>query len=404
MKLASRLAEVKPSATLAISSKAQQMKKEGIDVVDLGAGEPDFPTPHAICRAAEKAIAGGMTKYTPASGIMDLRKAVCQRFAKDNAISYDPSQVIVSCGAKHSIFNVIFALCEGKDEVIIPSPYWLSYPEMVRLAGATPVILPTKEAKEFKIEPSELRKAIRPRTKLLILNSPSNPTGVIYRQEELDEIAKIVVEKEILVLSDEIYSELIFDGEPAASISKSHPDIAKYLILVNGVSKTYAMTGWRIGYLAAPKALASAIGDIQSHTTSNPSSIAQYAALAALREDLPELGKMKEVFEQRRDMVAARLNQCPHISFVEPQGAFYFFINISKTGKPAHKVAEELLEKAHVAVVPGEPFGSGKHIRISFATSEDYLKKALDRMEMYFSQSPDGRTQKAASPAKCSCR
>ena len=386
MKLASRLALVKPSATLAISNKAKQMQKEGIDVVDLGAGEPDFPTPPAICRAAEKAIAEGRTKYTPASGIVELRKAVCDRFLKDNGILYQPDQVIVSGGAKHSIFNAVFALCEEKDEVLIPAPYWLSYPEMVRLAGAKPVILETKEAKEFKIDPAQLRKAIRPKTKLLILNSPSNPTGVIYRQEELDEIAAIVLEKKIMVLSDEIYSEILFDGEKFASISKSDPKIAEYLILVNGASKSYAMTGWRIGYLAAPKVLATAIADVQSHTTSNPSSIAQYAALASLREPIPELEQMRKTFEERRNFVAARLNQFPRISFVEPQGAFYFFINVSKTGKPAHKVAEELLDKAHVAAVPGEPFGSDGHIRISFATSQENLKKALERMEVYFSE------------------
>ncbi len=400
MKLASRLSQVKPSATLAISSKAKQMQREGIDVVDLGAGEPDFPTPELICRAAEKAIADGFTKYTPASGILDLRKAIIQRFGKDNGLHYEPDQIVVSCGAKHSIFNAVFALCEAKDEVLIPSPYWLSYPEIVRLAEARPIILPTKEAKEFKIEPQELRKAINSRTKLLILNSPSNPTGVIYRQEELDEIAQIVLEKKIMVLSDEIYNEMIFDGEHFASISRSDPRIAQQLILVNGVSKTYAMTGWRIGYLAAPKTLAAAIADLQSHTTSNPSSISQYAALAALKEILPEVSKMTKVFEERRDFVAERLNQCRGISFVEPQGAFYFFINISKTGKTAHKVAEELLEDAHVAVVPGEPFGSGKHIRISFATSMENLKKALDRMEIYFSQSKAKTVARAGSGKK----
>ncbi len=386
IKLASRLAQIKPSATLAISSKAKQMQKDGIDVVDLGAGEPDFPTPPAICEAAENAIAGGHTKYTPASGILELRKAVAARFEKDNGINYDPAQIVVSCGAKHSIFNALFALCEAKDEVLIPAPYWLSYPEMVRLTGAKPVILETKEANEFKIDPAELKKAINPKTKLLLLNSPSNPTGVIYRQEELNAIAEIVLEKKILVLSDEIYSAMIFDGEPFATISRANAKIAEQLILVNGVSKTYAMTGWRIGYLAAPKLLSSAIADLQSHTTSNPSSIAQYAALAALNRELPEVGKMNKVFEERRNFVAERLNQCRGISFVEPQGAFYFFINVSKTGKTAHKVAEELLDKAHVAAVPGEPFGSDQHIRISFATSQENLKKALDRMEAYFGQ------------------
>ena len=386
MKLASRLAQIKPSATLAISNKAKQMQKDGIDVVDLGAGEPDFPTPPAICRAAERAIAEGRTKYTPAAGILELRKAVCDRFFKDNGINYNPDQVVVSCGAKHSIFNAVFALCQAGDEVLIGAPYWLSYPEMVRLAGAKPVIQETKEAKEFKIEPAQLRKAIRSKTRLLILNSPSNPTGVIYRQEELDEIADCVLEKKIMVLSDEIYSEILFDGEKFASISRSDPKIAQHLILVNGASKSYAMTGWRIGYLAAPKSLASAIADVQSHTTSNPSSIAQYAALASLRETIPELDRMRKVFEERRNFVAQRLNQCPGISFVEPQGAFYFFINITKTGKPAHKIAQELLDKAHVAVVPGEPFGSSKHIRISFATSQENLKKALDRMEIYLGE------------------
>lgn len=385
-KLASRLDEVKPSATLAISNRAKQLQKDGVDVVDLGAGEPDFPTPAVICRAGEKAIADGHHKYTPASGILELRNAVCQRFAKDNGLKYEASQVVVSNGAKHSIFNAIFALCGAGDEVIIPAPYWLSYPEMVRLAGAKPVILETKEAKQFKVEPEALRKAITPKTKLLLLNSPSNPTGVIYTQEELNAIAKVVLEKQILVLSDEIYSEMLFDGQKFASISFSDPKIADLLILVNGVSKTFAMTGWRIGYLAAPKPLAAAMADLQSHTTSNPSSIAQYAALAALREPLPEVKEMNKTFEQRRNFVAERLSQCRGISFVKPQGAFYFFINISKTGKPAATVAADLLEKAHVAVVPGEPFGAPQHIRISFATSQENLKKALDRMESYFAQ------------------
>jgi aspartate aminotransferase len=382
-RISQRAASLSPSLTLAIDSKAKQMKAEGLDVVGFGAGEPDFDTPQHIKDAAAKALAAGFTKYTPASGIPELRQAIADKFQRENGLTYKPSQIIVSCGGKHSCYNVIFATCQEGDEVIIPAPYWLSYPEMVKLAGAQPVIVETTDATEFKLTPEALREAISPRTRLLVLNSPSNPTGTVYTPEEVKAIGDICVEKGVLMMSDEIYEHLLYDGavhKSVASFSKAH---FEHTIIVHGFAKAWSMTGWRLGWCAAPEPIAKAIDAIQSHSTSNPTSFAQKGAVAALNGPQDHLPKWLEEFNKRRTFAWQKLNSIPGIKCVNAKGAFYLFPGIAGTGLKSSEFCAKLLEQEKVAAVPGIAFGADDYLRISYATSMANIEKGLDRIEKF---------------------
>ncbi len=382
-KISRRAAALSPSLTLAIDSKAKQMKAEGQDVVGFGAGEPDFDTPQHIKDAAAKALAAGFTKYTPASGIPELRQAIADKHKRENGLAYKPSQIIVSCGGKHSCYNVIIATCEEGDEVIIPAPYWLSYPEMVKLASAKPVIVETSDKTEFKLTPEALRKAITPRTRLLVLNSPSNPTGSVYTPEELKALGDICVEKGVLIMSDEIYEHLLYDGATFKSVASFSPAHQEHTIIVHGFAKAWSMTGWRLGFLAAPEPIAKAIDAIQSHSTSNPTSFAQKGAVAALTGPQDHLKVWLAEFDKRRAFAWQKLNSIPGISCVKAKGAFYLFPNISKLGLKSTEFCTKLLEAEKVAAVPGIAFGADEYLRISYATSMANIEKGLDRLERF---------------------
>ena len=382
-KISQRAASLTPSLTLAIDAKAKAMKAAGEDVVGFGTGEPDFDTPQHIKDAAAKALAAGFTKYTPSSGILELRQAIVAKFQKDNGLTYKPSQIIVSCGGKHSCFNVIMATCERGDEVLIPTPYWLSYPEMVKLAGAKPVFLKTTDKTEFKITPEQLRKAIKPKTRLLILNSPSNPTGSVYTPEEVKALGDVCVEKDILIMSDEIYEHLLYDGVQCKSVASFSPAHYDHTIIVNGLSKAWSMTGWRLGFLAAPEPIAKAIDAVQSHSTSNPTSFAQKGGIAALTGPQDHLPIWLAEFDKRRRYAHQKLISIPGLSCVNPKGAFYLFPNISKTGLKSTDFCAKLLEAEKVAAVPGIAFGADNYIRISYATSMANLEKGLDRLDRF---------------------
>jgi aspartate aminotransferase len=383
MQLSSRASSLTPSLTLSIDSKAKAMKSEGIDVCGFGAGEPDFDTPEHIKAAAMAALEAGFTKYTPSSGIPELRQAIADKFLLDNGIDYKPSQIIVSDGAKHSCYNAILATCQSGDEVIIPAPYWLSYPEMVRLAGADPVFVHTKEENGWKLTAEEFENAMTPRTKMIILNSPGNPTGAVYSKEELDSLGKVAAEEEILILSDEIYEKLVYDESKHFSIAALGQEYYDLTITVNGFSKSYAMTGWRLGYLGAPEPIAKAIDSIQSHSTSNACSFAQKGALAAIKGDQQAVADMRDEFNLRREYMLERISKMPHVSVVRPNGAFYVLVNISRLGLTSQNFADRLLSKANVAVVPGIAFGDDRTVRLSYATSLDVIKKGMDRFEEF---------------------
>ncbi len=383
IRISQRAASLSPSLTLAIDAKAKQMKAEGMDVVGFGAGEPDFDTPQHIKDAAAQALAAGFTKYTPSSGIPDLRQAIVEKFQRENGLAYKPSQVIVSCGGKHSCYNVIIATCQEGDEVLIPAPYWLSYPEMVKLAGATPVVLPTTDKTEFKITPEQLRAAITPRSRLLILNSPSNPTGTVYSPEEIKAIGDICVEKGILIMSDEIYEHLLYDGAVHKSVASFGPEHQAHTIVVHGFAKAWSMTGWRLGFMAAPEPIAKAIDAIQSHSTSNPTSFAQKGGVAALTGPQDHLKTWLAEFSKRRLFACGRLNDIPGISCVNSKGAFYLFPNISGTGLKSTEFCARLLEQEKVAAVPGIAFGADDYIRLSYATSMANIEKGLERLERF---------------------
>lgn len=385
MNLSSRVKNISASLTLAITAKAKMMKKQGMDVIGFGSGEPDFDTPSRIKEAAVKAIHEGFTKYTPASGTDELKKAICDKFHKDNGLDYDPSAIVISCGAKHSLYNIIQVICNKGDEVIIPSPYWLSYPEMVKLAEAKPVFIETDEKDNFKMPVDKFMDSISKRTKALILNSPSNPTGCVYNREELQKIADVAVKNDIIVISDEIYEKIIFDNISHISIASFNKEIFNNAIVVNGISKSFAMTGWRIGYLAsADEKIVSAIKNMQSHSTSNPVSISQRAALEALNGSDSSVSEMVREFQKRRDYIVERINRIKDISCIRPEGAFYVFCRINRKGVSSMSLADRLLDEAKVAIVPGKAFGSDKHIRLSFATSMDSIRKGMDRIEEYF--------------------
>jgi len=384
-KISRRAASLSPSLTLAIDSKAKAMKAEGQDVVGFGAGEPDFDTPQHIKDAAAKALATGFTKYTPAAGIPELRQAIAEKHRRENGLVYQPSQIIVSCGGKHSCFNVIFATCEEGDEVIIPAPYWLSYPEMVKLAAAKPVIVETSDKTEFKITPAMLEKAITPRTRLFVLNSPSNPTGSVYTPEEIKALGDLCVERGILIMSDEIYEHLLYDGarhQSVASFSQAH---FEHTIVVHGFAKAWSMTGWRLGWCAAPEPIAKAIDAIQSHSTSNPTSFAQKGAVAALTGPQDHLPTWLAEFNRRRTFAWKKLNAIPGISCVNARGAFYLFPNISATGLKSTEFCARLLAEEKVAAVPGIAFGADDYLRISYATSMANIEKGLDRIDRFCS-------------------
>ena len=378
-----RVEALAPSVTLAIDAKAKEMKAAGIDVVGFGTGQPDFDTPDFIKDAAKKALDEGFTKYTAAAGIPELRQAIADKFKRENGLDYKASQIVASCGGKHSIYNVMMVLCEEGDEVIVPAPYWLSYPEIVKLAGATPVILETGDETDFKITPDQLREAITSKTRLFILNSPSNPTGAVYTPDEIKTLGDICVEKEVIILSDEIYEHLLYDGavhKSVASFSQAHQD---QTIIVHGLAKAWSMTGWRLGFIAAPEAIAKKIAAIQSHSTSNPTSFAQKGGVAALVEPMTHLAGWLEAFAERRAYACDKLSSIPGMSCYRSLGAFYLFPNISKFGLSSSEFCSRLLEEESVAAVPGLAFGADEYIRISYATSMEQIVKGLDRIEQF---------------------
>jgi aspartate aminotransferase len=381
MEISARAAQLTPSLTLSIDSKAKAMKAEGLDVCGFGAGEPDFDTPEHIKVAAIEALNAGFTKYTPSSGIPELRQAISEKLAADNQLSYRASQIVVSNGAKHACYNAILATCQPGDEVIIPSPYWVSYPDMVKLAGADPVIVPTMERNAWKMSADDFKNAMTPRTKMLIFNSPSNPTGSVYTREEMQAIVDVAAEEDIYILSDEIYEKLVYDDVKHVSIGSLSKEAYDLTITVNGFSKSYAMTGWRLGYLAAPEEVAKAVDSIQSHSTSHPASFVQRAGLAALKGDQQPLADMREEFDMRRNYMFDRITKIPNITAVKPQGAFYVLVNISQLGLTSQNFSDRLLSKANVAVIPGAAFGDDRTVRLSYATSIDIIKKGLDRFQ-----------------------
>ena len=375
------MAFLQPSQTLAITAKADALKAAGENVCAMGAGQPDFDTPEHIKEAAIKALTDGKTKYTASSGIMELRKAIVEKLDIDNGIKCEPAQIIVSPGAKFSGFAAIAALCGPGDEVIIPAPFWLSYPEMVKAAGATSVILKTKAENNFEVDLAELEATITPRTKLLILNTPSNPTGAVYSKKTIEGIAALALKYNFMVMSDEIYEKLVYDAEyPQCSIASLSPEMAEQTITINGFSKAYSMPGWRLGYLAAPLWLAKRIAAFQSHSTSNPTSFAQYGAIAALTGPQEPVEEMRKAFAARRDLVYDLVSAIPGIKTIRPQGAFYLFFNVASFGLGATDFVTRLLDEKKVAAVPGDAFGDSESVRISYACSDAVIREACSRM------------------------
>ena len=392
MQLSDRAQQLTPSATLAITATAKEMRAKGLDVIGLGAGEPDFNTPEHILEAAAKAAQAGYTKYTAAGGTVELREAIAEKLKKDNGLTYDVNQIIVTSGAKHALYNLFQAVINPGDEVIIPAPYWVSYIEQVKLAGGRPVIVETSEERLFKVSPEQLERAITDKTKLFLLNSPSNPTGIIYTRDELQALGDICLTHGIGIVSDEIYEQLIYEGEHV-SIASLSDDLYANTFVINGVSKTYSMTGWRIGYAAGNRDVIKAMTGIASHSTSNPSSVAQHAAYAAITGTQEPVARMKQAFVERRNYVVERINQIKGIKAVKPQGAFYVFANVSEViadangrFRDASDWSKALLEEVHVAVVPGNAFGAPLHIRLSYATSMEQLVEALDRIERFIAR------------------
>lgn len=390
MELSRKALQVSASPTLAIDAKFKAMKAEGIDVIGFGCGEPDFDTPDNIKAAAIKAIEEGQTKYTPASGTLALKQAICDKLKRDNGLDYKPSNIVVSNGAKHSLLNAFNAIINPGDEIIVPAPYWVSYTEMIKMADGVPVIIETKEEDDFKFTAQQLRDAITPKTKALVLNSPSNPTGMLYGEAELREIAEIAVENDIFVVADEIYEKLIYDGKQHVSIASFNEEIKDRTIIINGVSKSYAMTGWRIGFTAANEAVTKAMANMQSHAASNPSSISQAAALEAYNGEQETVEEMRKVFEERRNYMVDRINSISGVSCRKPEGAFYVMMNIKEVfgreicGKvinTSDDFCEVLLENSLVALVPGSGFGIEGYVRWSYATSMENIVKGLDRLE-----------------------
>jgi aspartate aminotransferase len=390
--LAARLKTLAPSSTLAVQAKARALRARGVDVISFGAGEPDFDTPERIKAAAVEAMRRGQTKYTEVGGIPELRAAVCAKLKRDNGLAYEPADVLVSVGAKHTLFNIAMAVLDPGDEVLVPSPYWVSYPEQARLLGGVPIEVPTAEATGFDLDPARLAAAVTPRTKLIVLNSPNNPTGAVFSPAALEAVGRLAVERGLWVVSDECYEALTFEGRHV-SVASFGPEIKARTLVVNTCSKAYAMTGWRIGYAAGPRELIRAMTDVQSQVTSNPSSIAQWAAVEALTGPQDEVAKMAGEFDRRRRLIVGGLNALPGVRCVMPRGAFYAFANVSGlfgrtwrrpegdlTLKGSVDVTAFLLEAARVAVVPGKDFGSDAHVRLSYATSDALISDGLARM------------------------
>ncbi len=390
--LSQKALHISPSPTLTIDARAKALKSAGEDVIGFGAGEPDFDTPLHIRQAAQKAIDEGFTRYTPASGIPELKKAICEKLREDNGLEFEPNQIVVSNGAKHALDNVFTALLNEGDEVIIPAPYWVSYPELVKLNGGVPIILQTRQENGYKVGKSELEQTLTPRTKAFLLNSPGNPTGHVYTGEELEDIADLALKHHFYIISDEIYEKLIYGENAHISIASLGRELQERTIIVNGVSKSYAMTGWRIGYTASSPAIAGAMAGIQSHAASNPNSIAQKAALAAIAGPQDCVEEMRRVFAGRRDYMLDRLGHFPLVSSMEPEGAFYLFVHIGNTFTKKFKgipvgdgdnFAAMLLEHYRLAVVPGKGFGAPEHARFSYATSMENITRGLDRLESF---------------------
>lgn len=384
--ISQRAEKVSPSSTLAITARAKKLKAEGKDIINFGAGEPDFDTPDFVKEKAIEAIKSGFTKYTPTTGIPELKSAISEKFKKDNLLDYSNKQIIVSCGAKHSIFNTLLALINPGDEVLIPVPYWVSYPEMVYLCEGKVNFIQTKKENNFKITAGELKRNINAKTKLLIINSPSNPSGSVYRKEELQQIADICTSKKIYVISDEIYEKLIYDDLKYFSLASFNQDIYDLTITINGLSKAYSMTGWRIGYLGAPLEISEAIARIQDHSTSNPTSIAQKAAVAALLASGNFTESMRLEFQKRRDCLISRVNKILNLNYIKPEGAFYMFLDISQTKLKSLEFSQRLLDEKGVALIPGEAFGNDKYVRISFATSLEQIEEGMDRLAEWIRQ------------------
>ena len=380
MKLAARVGEVTPSLTLAIDTKAKAMKREGLDVLSFSVGEPDFNTPAHIRAAAEAALEQGKTRYGPVAGEPKLREAIAQKLQRDNHLSYAPENIIVTNGGKHSLYNLMMALIEPGDEVIIPAPYWVSYPEMVKLAGGTPVILPTTVESGFKLSPEQLQQAITPKTKLFVFNSPSNPTGMVYSPSEVKALAQVIEQHDVWVVSDEIYEKILYDGAEHLSIGSVSQAAFERTIISSGFAKTYAMTGWRVGFLAAPIPLVKAVSTIQGHSTSNVCTFAQYGAVAAYEGSQDCVDEMVAAFAERRKVILEYINSIPGFTCPEPNGAFYVFPNIGKLGIKSLDFCAALLEKKQVAVVPGIAFGADDCVRISYAASLDAIHEGMERL------------------------
>jgi aspartate aminotransferase len=395
MKLSQFTRQLKPSETLAISTKAKTLRAQGRNIIDFGLGEPDFATPSNIIRAAEHAMAEGFTKYTPPAGLPALRQAIADKLKRENDLDYAPEEIIVSCGAKQALYNVAMVLLDAGDEVLIPGPYWVTYPTQVLLAGGTPVIIPTTVANDFKITGDMLRRYITPNTKGLILNSPCNPTGAVYTPAELEDLARVLLDTDLFIITDEIYEHIIYDGLKQISIATLDPALKARSLVVNGFSKAYAMTGWRLGYCAGPREVIEMCDRLQSQTTSNATAFAQVAGIEALTGPQESVGAMAQAFEQRRNFVVQRLNTIPGITSNTPRGAFYVFPNIADVfgrraqGRPlttAAAVADYLLEAAGVAVVPGDAFGDDHSMRISYASSMAELEDGLARIDQAVQQ------------------
>ncbi|MBU5265442.1 pyridoxal phosphate-dependent aminotransferase [Virgibacillus proomii] len=388
MELANRVKTLTPSSTLAITAKAKELKQQGHDVIALGAGEPDFNTPESILQAAEEAMKQGMTKYTPSGGIVELKEAIIAKFKADNNLVYEKEQIIVTTGAKNALYTLFQVILNEGDEVIVPAPYWVSYPEQVKLAGGVPVFVPAKEKNAFKVTPKELELAITDKTKAIIINSPSNPTGMMYNKEELEQLGEICLKHNILIVSDEIYEKLIYSEDLHVSIAQLSPALKEQTVVVNGVSKSHSMTGWRIGYAAGPANIIKTMTSLASHSTSNPTSIAQYAALAAYKMDGEFSEKMKQVFSERLEKLYQLITEMPGVSCIKPKGAFYLFPNVSEAVrangfKNVDDWASALLEEEKVALIPGTGFGAPNNIRLSYATSIEALEEAAKRIKRF---------------------
>lgn len=395
VQLAERVKALTPSATLAITAKAKEMKAQGIDIIGLGAGEPDFNTPDHIIEAAYKSLQDGQTKYTPAGGLVELKAAIISKFKEDQGITYKQNEIIVTTGAKHALYNLFQVILNEGDEVIIPTPYWVSYPEQVKLADGVPVYVDGKESNDFKITPEQLDAAITDKTKAVIINSPSNPTGMLYTADELKALGEVALRKNIWVVSDEIYEKLVYGDNKHISIAELSPELKEQTIIINGVSKSHSMTGWRIGYAAGNAKVIKAMTDLASHSTSNPTTTSQYGAIAAYTDTQAPVEEMKKAFQERLNIIYEKLTVIPGVTCLKPQGAFYLYPNVAEAAKLTGHVSVDdfvaaLLEEANVAVVPGSGFGTPENIRLSYATSLELLEKATQRIADYVNNNKKG--------------